>query len=147
MVANIQTVYDRLGVELHTVSNETQTSPLTQRSGAQKCGTKNNVDVSQQGCNVNKGTAVSPHNNQMRQAKYAQRRIPLMEVTPPQTHRKSGETNKQVTRVAIPSGATCDRSGQRKPPGTLSAADQDADQWQQAGRRKKKKKVAGNSKK
>ena len=30
MVASIQTVYERVGEELHTVSNETQTSPTIQ---------------------------------------------------------------------------------------------------------------------
>ena len=72
MVANIQTVYERLGEELHTVSNEIQTSPTIQGGWAQGCETPKNVDGNQHGPKLNERKATSPHNKQTRQIKYTQ---------------------------------------------------------------------------
>lgn len=142
MVANIQTVYDRLGVELHTVSNETQTSPTAQRSYAQVSGTPDKVQGIQDGSNMKKRKASSPLNNQLRKVKQAQRRKNTVPMTPPRTENSRGEISGSNTRrVEIPPQATPDPERERqKPAGRPAVTVRDGEQWQLVGRREKKKK-------
>ncbi|KAK0075926.1 hypothetical protein PV326_011178 [Microctonus aethiopoides] len=143
LAASIQTVYDQLGKELHTASNQTQTSPITQRSWAQTCAAPDKTEESQNRSNTNKRKASSSQDNHLRNVKRAQRRLTTVNPTPPITNRNAGETKKnQMGRQGIPPQAipNPEQERQKNQAETPAGAARTEEHWQLADRRKKKAK-------